>query len=322
MKNTKVNEPIAILNFLKRYKNFAIIGHEEPDGDCLSSQLALKSFLKRLSKEAVCYSPGPFLRPEVRDLEGEFSKESVEAADAAIVVDCSTLDRIGRYSDDIKALPTSVIDHHSAGIPFGDVRYIDPGAPSVTFQILKVFDAAGLNPNLGEAELLFFGLCTDTGFFRHLGRDSKAVFAASERLVSAGASPKETFARMFGNRSYDSRKLLGRLLERAEQKFSGRLLITWESTEELEEFGKHLRDSDALYQQLQVVRGCDIVVLVRQESKEACSVGLRSSGDVDVGEIARDFGGGGHSGAAGFNYPGLAFNVARDIVEHFKSVLK
>jgi bifunctional oligoribonuclease and PAP phosphatase NrnA len=321
MKTAYANEILAILKFFKQHESFAIIGHEEPDGDCLSSQLAIMSFLKREGKDAVCYSPGPFLRPEIKDIEGEFSKGSAKAADAAIVVDCSTLDRIGRYSDDIAALPTAVIDHHSAGAPFGEVRYIDPSAPSVTFQILNIFEAAGINPNPREAELLFFGLCTDTGFFRHLGADSQAAFAASGRLVAAGASPKATFARMFGNRTHDSRKLVGRLLERAELRFDGRLLVTWESAEELEEFGKHQRDSDALYQQLQMVQGCDIVVLVRQESEETCSVGLRSSGDVDVGEIARGFGGGGHRGAAGCSRTGLALDVARDIVDLFKSIL-
>ncbi len=321
MKNTYKNDHLAILDFLKRFERYAIIGHEEPDGDCLASQLVLMSFLKRHGKEAVCYSAGPFLRPEVRDLEGKFSQEKIESAEAAIVVDCSTLDRTGKYANEIAALPTAVIDHHSAGTPFGDVRCIDPQAPSVTFQILELFKAAGENPAHSEAELLFLGLCTDTGFFRHLERDSEKVFAASEKLVAAGASPKETFARMFGNRSFDSRKLLGRLLERAELKYNGRLLVTWESAEELEEFGKHQRDSDALYQQFQVVQGCDIVILVRQESAETCSVGLRSSGDVDVGEIARHFGGGGHRGAAGFDRPGLAFNVAMEIVEHFEAIL-
>lgn len=321
MKDANTDERQAILEFLDRYRSFAIIGHESPDGDCLTSQLTLKSYLERHGKEAVCYSPGPFLRPEVQDLEAQFSIKEIGSHDAAIVVDCSTVCRIGRYADEIANLPTAVIDHHSAGSPFGNVRYIDPKAPSVTFQILELLKTAGEQPDCTEAELLFFGLCTDTGFFRHLGEGSEAVFAACTSLVAAGASPKKTYARMFGNRSMDSRKLIGRLLDRATLKHGGRVLVTWESAEELESFGKKHRDSDALYQQLQMIEGCDIVILVRQESPQTCSVGLRSSGAIDVGEIARHFDGGGHRGAAGYDRKGDAADVAAEIVDYFEPII-
>ena len=312
---------LAVLDFIKQYRTFAIIGHEEPDGDSLGSHLALGSFLQRLGKEASCYSPGPFLRPEIQDLEDRFATKSLEPSEAAIVVDCSTLDRIGRYAAEITELPMAVIDHHARGIPFGDVRYVDPNAPSVTFLILKLIEAAGEKPTREEAGLLFLGLCTDTGFFRHLEQGSQETFAASGRLIAAGASPKDTFAKMFGNRTHDSRKLLGRLLKRAEQRFNGKVIVAWETKEELKEFGKEQRDSDALYQQLQMVRGCEIVILVRQEEIERCSVGLRSSGAIDVGTIAKQFGGGGHRNASGYDRHGRVPEVLAEIIDYFESVL-
>ncbi|MBN1685977.1 MAG: bifunctional oligoribonuclease/PAP phosphatase NrnA, partial [Spirochaetales bacterium] len=222
---------------------------------------------------------------------------------------------------EIAQLPTAVIDHHSAGTPFGEVRYIDSRSPSVTLLILKLIETAGEEPTKAEAELLLFGLCTDTGFFRHLERGSQDVFAASGRLIAAGASPRGTFLRMFGNRTYESRKLLGRLLEKTEQRYGGRLLVTWETAEELAEFGKQHRDSDAVYQQLQMVRGCDIVVFVRQESAERCSVGLRSTGAVDVGKMATHFGGGGHRNASGYERPGQVTEVAAEIIDYLGPML-
>ena len=312
---------LAALDFIKQYRTFAIIGHEEPDGDSLGSQLALASFLQRSGKEASCYSPGPFLRPEIQDLAGRFATTALEPPVAAIVLDCSTPDRIGRYAAEIAELPVAVIDHHASGVPFGDVRYVDPNAPSVTFVILKLIEAAGGKPTREEAVLLFFGLCTDTGFFRHLEQGSQETFAASDRLVAAGASPKDTFAKMFGNRTHDSRKLLGRLLKRAERRFDGKVIVAWETEEELEEFGKEQRDSDALYQQLQMVRGCEIVILIRQEETERCSVGLRSSGTIDVGAIAKHFGGGGHRNASGYDRHGRVPDVLTEIIDYFESVL-
>ena len=314
--------PLQIQEFISKYKNFAILGHEEPDGDCLSSQLVLASYLNRHGKEARCYSPGPFLRPEIADIEDSFSTGELDSPEAVFVLDCSTLDRIGRYQNEIDDLPTAVIDHHAAGVPFGDARYIDPEAPSVTFLIYKLMEFTGENPSKKEAELLFFGLCTDTGFFRHLNSGTEEVFAAAAGLVAAGASPKDSFSKMFGNRSFKSRKLLAKLLERTERRCGGRVLVSWESVDELDEFGKLHRDSDALYQLLQTVQGSDIVVLVRQEDENSCSVGLRSTGAVDVGKIAKEFGGGGHHGASGYDRAGNVTEIVEEITGYLEDALQ
>lgn len=310
-----------ILDFLRRYESYAIIGHEEPDGDCLGSQFALAGYLRRNGKTAECFSPGPLIRPEVVDFAEHISDGPLDGHQAAVVVDCSTPDRIGHFTSSIDGIPTAVIDHHASGEPFGDVRYLVPDAPSVTYLIQLIIEASGGTPDPVEAGWLFFGLCTDTGFFRHLDSGSDPVFMAASRLVAAGASPRKTYGKIFGNRSFGSRRLLGILLARAQEKFNGRLLITWESSEELKEFGKLQRDSDSLYQQLQGVSGCDAVALVRQEDEESCSVGLRSFGGVDVGAIAGHFGGGGHSRAAGFTRHGHVDDVVRETAAFFETVL-
>ena len=43
--------PQEIIDFINKYSAFYILGHEEPDGDCLGSQKATASFLKRLGKK-------------------------------------------------------------------------------------------------------------------------------------------------------------------------------------------------------------------------------------------------------------------------------
>ena len=311
----------SVLSFLSRYDSYAIIGHEEPDGDCLCSQLALARFLTRRGKSAVCYTPGPFVRPEVMRFSGDFSSGPIEQAQAAVIVDCSTLERIGRDADEIADLPVAVIDHHSSGDRFGEASHIDPSAPSVTYMILDIIERSGDRLDAVDADILFFGLCTDTGFFRHLDTNSPPVFDAASRLVAAGASPKKTFAEMYGERSLASRQLLGRLLDRAEPRYDGRLLVTWETEADVEEFGKEARDSDTLYQQLLGVRECDVVVLVRAEDEQTCSVGLRSFRHVDVGKVAKHFGGGGHSKAAGFARKATVAELVEETVKYFADLV-
>ncbi|MFO7849354.1 MAG: DHHA1 domain-containing protein, partial [Spirochaetia bacterium] len=183
---------------------------------------------------------------------------------------------------------------------FGGLRYIDSQAPSVTYMIHKIITAMGDVPIEEEAETLLFGLCTDTGFFRHLESKSAPVFESAAELVKAGASPKRVHSAIYGGKPLASRTLLGILLARTEAYYNGRVLVTYETLSEKEKYGEKSRDSDTLYRHLQEVEGCEAVLLVREESPGECSVGLRSNKHIDVGKIAYAFGGGGHSKAAGF----------------------
>ena len=72
--------PEDVLSFLHRYQKYLLFGHVEPDGDCVASQLALGSFLKRRGKKVSVFSEGPFDRPEIKPFEDKF-RNRVEAAD-------------------------------------------------------------------------------------------------------------------------------------------------------------------------------------------------------------------------------------------------
>jgi phosphoesterase RecJ-like protein len=164
--------PPELLDFIDRHGPFYVIGHKEPDGDCVGSQLALASFLKRSGKTVYLCSAGPFTRTEIMAYEGRFSvevpPENPSERAAALILDCSSLQRIGAVSETLPKVPLAFIDHHAAGNAVGDVVYIDDHSPSVTLMILLLIEAMGGKPTKEEAELLLFGLGTDTGFFRHL----------------------------------------------------------------------------------------------------------------------------------------------------------
>ena len=57
--------PRGIIDFFTSRSRFYLIGHQEPDGDCIASQLALARFLKRRGKDVGLFSPGPVSRPEI-----------------------------------------------------------------------------------------------------------------------------------------------------------------------------------------------------------------------------------------------------------------
>ncbi|MDR1143506.1 MAG: bifunctional oligoribonuclease/PAP phosphatase NrnA [Spirochaetaceae bacterium] len=307
--------PAELLDFIRGGITFIVAGHEEPDGDCVGSQLAVTSVLRRMGKKAYPCSAGPFKRTEIKPFEKyfvpcpdparndsapRFQEDALHSGDRGtrvLVMDCSTRDRVGKIP--IDGLPLAVVDHHLSGSPWGDVIYLDPGAPSVTLMAAKLIGELGFVPTPEEAELLLFGLCTDTGFFRHLDEGSAEAFETAAALTAAGASPKKIFAAINGGKSLNSRLLMGRVLANTRSYYGGRLLVSGETLEETEQFGRESRDSDTIYQLLLSVEGVEAVGLLRQENPGECTIGLRSRNRIDVAAVAEQFGGGGHKNASG-----------------------
>jgi phosphoesterase RecJ-like protein len=188
--------------------------------------------------------------------------------------------------------------------------------------VLGLIEALGLTPTPEEAALLFFGLCTDTGFFRHVDDQGAETFSRASRLIAAGASPKKAYQDIHGGKSLDSRRLMGTVLARTQAFFGGKLLLSWETLEDTARYGAEGRDSDNLYQLLQSVAGVEAIVVLRQESPEKCTIGFRSRDMVDVAAIAACFGGGGHKNAAGLSLPGTISEIRPKILDAFAAVFK
>ena len=315
--------PSELIEFIEKYDTYFIIGHEEPDGDCLGSQKALAALLTRSGKKSVLCSPGPFIRPETKEIESLFEKSiggSGSSTDnaAAVIVDCSTPERIGEtFAYEIKSLPTAVIDHHASGQPFGDVAFINGSSPSTTIMIYQLFKELGIKPSEAEAEDMMFGFLTDTGYFRHLDSTNSGSMQLAAELLSFGISLKDLYFRMYGGRELDSKILTGRVLSRAEALFAGRCILIYETLEEKEKYGSRNRDSDTIYSQLLSVKNCEAVIFIREESDKKCSVSLRSRDDIDVGKIAASFGGGGHKRAAGLEWQGGRKEITAKLIDVF-----
>ena len=318
----------AFRQFINAHDFFYLIGHKEPDGDCICSCVALSLLIDSLDKPFQLLSAGPFKRTEIKKYESAFSNamqfltENERRRSALIMVDCSEYSRLGDIEGDVKNLDTCVIDHHkTAHAPDNALCFIDVTAPSTCSIVQQLYEGVHGAVPQQAAEILFTGVCTDTGFFRFLSTDSAEVFKATARLVSAGANPRITYDYITGGKSYDSRKLLGAALNSAERYLDGRLIVTCETLDDTQKWGKDGRDSDALYSLLLSIQGVEAVVFVRQETEHTCTLGFRSKDTVDVSAIATQFGGGGHKNASGASCNGQLETLIPAIVKSFARIM-
>lgn len=296
--------PSALIEFINRHQRFLLLSHVSPDGDCLASSLALGNCLQRMGKQAEYFNPGPLHSKDLQHLEQHFSLHLPEnISDAAVIIlDCSLPERIGNFAESITSLPTAVVDHHSSADndDYGDVRFINPSAPSASLLVQQIIEALGQELSREEAEYIFFAFATDTGFFRFLGAQSQETFKLLAKLTEVGVSPKQIHRMISGTVSLESRKYLGKLLARAEPYFDGRFLFTWASLDEVNSIDPSDRDSANLYQQLMNVHNVDILLVLWEKERSLIMANIRTSDHIDAGQLAAKYGGGGHARAAGF----------------------
>ena len=316
-----VGIPADLSEFIARHSRVVIVGHLEPDADCIGSEIALAHALRRMGKAVQLANPGPFERQEIEMWAPQFvtAPEQIDTeATGVVVVDCSSPDRIKPFGAVFAPCEMAVIDHHQTGSDFGDIRFIRPDVPANTILIASLIEhfLGSLTPE--EAQPLFLGLATDTGFFRFLESKMPIAFEAAARLTAAGASPRDAAAHLNSGRSWGSRRIIGRMLERAEQLQDGTVLLTYMTREDEETFGNR-RDSDALNHLLLSIEGVRMIAVVK-EKEHGCTMSFRANDETDVSQLAAQFGGGGHQKASGAFSTDSLSAVLPVLREHLRQV--
>ena len=328
MKEIQENNIQEFKDFISNHQYFYVIGHKEPDGDCIASCLGIADILKKSNKEYKLLSAGPFKRPEIKKFEKQFSNKTdfLDNKDreitGLIILDCSELSRLGEIDGDLSDLDIFVIDHHkTSNLPENAKGFIDPEAPACAYLVQIFYEKILGKIPLKLANILFFGLSTDTGYFRFLSKDSAEVFMAAARLVSYGVEPRMIYNEINSGKPYSTRQLLGVLLSKAERYLDGKLVITYETLEDTKKYGSEGRDSDALYQLLLSSQDVEAAVFLRQDTISTCTGGFRSVDKIDVSQVAAKFGGGGHKNAAGMSTDGKIENLIPLIVKEFAKII-
>lgn len=290
--------------FINSHKAFVICGHKEPDGDCIASSLGLAKILEFYKKPYQILNAGPFKRTETKTFEKLFKNQFVRQTNnledtGLFIVDCSETFRLGDMESQVANLESFIIDHHKTASSDETKSIIDSSAPAAACIVQQLVEKTIGKLDKETADILFFGLATDTGFFKFLDDKSNDIFILASRLVEAGANPRKTYDFITSGKPFLTRKLLGSTLEKTQSFFDGKLMIATETMEDTHNFGSDGRDSDALYSLLLAVEKVEAVVFIRQETDKTCTLGFRSRDEIDVSAIAACFGGGGHKNASG-----------------------
>jgi bifunctional oligoribonuclease and PAP phosphatase NrnA len=281
--------------------------HENPDGDALGSLLGMHWILRQLGKDSLMYlSPDEFPLPhEYRHME---SSDIVGAPPAdmdervAVFLDCGNIDRMPVDFLQRDGIHILNVDHHHDNTRFGTANLVDAQASCTAEIVWRLSKELGAELTTEIASALYVGLITDTGKFMYENTTADAHQMAAE-LIDAGVEPHKIYSRIYESLPLTRLTLLQRALASIERFDDGAITRLHVTVEDYEQTGATENDSEGIVDHARAVEGTAVAVLVRDLTGERLGkrkISMRSTdGRVDVSEIARAFGGGGHRQAAG-----------------------
>lgn len=298
-----------IKSVFREGRKFFHATHVQPDGDAIGSLLGLSLVLESLGKEIYmsCGDANDVLPPQYRFLPSAdkivFPGQARSDFDCFIALDCAGIDRLGPLETLAKDSPCLInLDHHPHNSLFGTINLIDEtysSSSEILYRLLKELGVA-FTPNV--ALCLYVGLVTDTGRFQY-SNTSMRVFQVATELVELGVDPNYVFQNVYENVPFSALRLLGLVLSRSQLDAEKELVYSVLTDEDLKATGASLGETENFIDYLRAVRNARLAIIFKPTDQNGLKVSLRSKNELDVGKIARDFGGGGHVNAAGFTSP-------------------
>lgn len=313
-----------VRNALLASRRAVLTTHLNADGDGAGCEAALAAWLRANGTEAWIINPTPF--PEMfKFLLGDPSwvveagssraQNLCDQADLAVVLDTGEVPRIGRVRSLIRELQTVVVDHHQPGDqPIGGISLRDPDACATGELVFDVVQAANGPWPRSTLEGIYVAILTDTGSFRFTNATPGSHRVVAE-LIAQGVDPEEMHGRVYGAAPVRRYRLLQRALETLE--FDAAAGIAWMVVpmDVYAELGANPDDLEGMVDVPRGIQGAHVGLLFRQTSTGEVKVSFRSNGPVNVNELAKRFGGGGHIKASGAMVSGPMPRAVETVVQ-------
>lgn len=323
---TYEQELIGAKQFIEQHDDFLIVAHVQPDGDAVSSTLAVGWLLSRLGKTFAMINEGPipqrmtymYKADEILDMS---LTSRTRTYGNVICVDCADFKRVGRVAEWMEEGANMLnIDHHPTNDGYGTQTLIKADAAAtaeVLYDLIALFDL-GWDRNL--AEMLYTGILTDTGGFRYSSTSPKVMQIASH-LLELGVNGPDLADSLLEQLTKPQFDVLTLALGTLRMSENGKVAWVHVTPEHMEQAGAANEDLEGIVNYPRNIQGVEVGVLFKVIDEGAVKASMRSAGKVDVAAVAAEFGGGGHVRAAGCRLEGTLEEVTNRVIERISRAL-
>ena len=289
---------------LRSGQRFLIASHQRPDGDAVGSAVGMALALRHLGKDAVVVMDAPppdYLQPFPAVDRIRITAHVDDIVDGAVIMECSSLARTGVAGLDRS--PVLNIDHHVGNLRYGTINWVDETAAACTELVFTLVEALHAPLTKDVATHIYLGLLTDTGSF-HFSHISARSFEIARRCMEAGIDPQWVARTHYDSNTIGRVRIFGRVVNSMQLDDSGSVALLTVTTDALSAADATLDDTEGIVNFPLTVKDIEAVAFFKQGGNDVWRVSMRSKGPIDVGAIARAYGGGGHNNASGCTLSG------------------
>lgn len=313
-----------LLDVLKDANTIGITGHARPDGDCVGSTMAMYMYLTKNYPEKridIFLEPIPESYGQIARLDEVCTDfvTDVEKYDAFVVIDCEYT-RTGQAQSLFENANLKLnVDHHISNKGCGDINYIVPSASSACELVYDLIGEEGLDDDIALA--LYLGMIHDTGVFQYSNTSPKTLRTAA-KLIEFKFDFSTIIEESFYQKTYMQNLLLGKAVNESVLILDGHAIYSVVSKELMKEYNAKSSDLEGIVNQLRNTKGVDCAIFMYEVEEGEYKVSLRSNDNVNVSEIAKSFGGGGHVKAAGVTMNGTDKEIVSKLSDSIREQLK
>src|SRR5438874_12831474 len=164
--------------------------------------------------------------------------------------------------------------------------------------VYELVRTLGVSLSSEIAAHIYLAILTDTGSF-HYSSISPRTFDICREALEAGVDPVVVARMVYDSNNMGRLKLFGAVLSAMQIDRTGHIAIVYVDHAMARAAGGSYEDTEGLVNLPLTVKEIEAVVFFKQEKDDEYRVSLRSKGAIDIGAVAKMFGGGGHENATG-----------------------
>lgn len=313
-----------IIEVIRQNQTFCIVGHIRPDGDCIGAQLGLALALQNEGKQVTVWNQDAIPQKyKFLNTSGLFAKpRRGEKFDCVIATDCASFERLGKAGECVADRKVLInIDHHESNTRYGNVNWVSPREPSTGELIFRLLKVARWPITRPIADQLFTAISTDTGSFQY-PNTRPGTFHVGAELVTRGADLARICDAVYQSYPLSRARLLRHVYSTFRLTADNRIAWFWLRKKDFTRTGAESDDTEGLIDHIRAIAPVVVACVFEELEPKLTRLSLRSkSSHVNVSEICRQFGGGGHPAAAGARIPGTPLAVQRKVIAAVKQAL-
>src|SRR5262249_7524178 len=196
---------------------------------------------------------------------------------------------------------------------YGQINWFDDSAAACGEMVYDAVRALAVPVSPEIATHVYLAILTDTGSF-HYSNITPRTFAIAGECLEAGVDPVLVARNVYDSNNMGRLKLFGAVLSAMQIDQTGRVAGVYLHHEMARAAGGTYHDTQGVAHLPRTGQEIQAVVFFKEQERDAYRVSMRSKSEIDIGAIAKEFGGGGHKNAAGCTVTGAIDALQKQFV--------